>query len=834
MNALDVQRAAGAALKTLKRRGLPPDRLADAEPLKPALAIEALVAAMRARFALDEATARELFAPALGDWRDAVGSADPLLLPDNAADEPQLVPLPLPSWCAWLLDLGVLRPRGGPTLEGPRIVLRAWLSVERDQPECFPVVFAGRASATTAGVSAHLAVSPPYSSAGFRGPVQIRAAAHRKGRPVPLWLGAPAAPGSETAGRRGTTVTTWTLPDGAGLPRWLVLRALEGREPQALWDLHALWAARLSGAPEMERAESPAPAQGSLRLAVDLGSTSTVVVEEDSAVAGSVGGKLLSSGAAPSGFLRLAGDARTAHLHGCGEELQSAGGQLPTALCCGGPEALAELLGDPAAADQLWLPQAAPQDAGVDALPEAGAGAPKLRASDAPRLRVDRFKSPELLLLSDWPPDVAAPDLALTSRRLLETYGALLGRALACAHAAPLVAPEAGRFRQRWPRLTSAEAVLTYAQCAFDPATAEPFSRVFEDVGRALCAGLSAAWPETRLSLVSDPAAAKAAREPPFDPRHPIEAVVDFGGLTLQVTVRLPSTEGRAAPFLPGTSSSYLLGGERLIDAAALASADAAAFARADAAASASADAGARTLRETYRTAARHLRGVIGNRGRLNNGAAAVGEAILDTALSLVRRQLAGTLRRAAPHVLSGAGVRLYLLGESWKLIALDVPDEVREEETLRRLTARVLQQPLLEGVPVRLERMSKRRLCEGALRVPRGPPAPEEPVELQGVDAAESGSLRQRWFGIAGGDPLPGLAPSPSDPWWQTFSGGADSLLRVEQWFRAQGSPFRSRLSAGKLSFDPRRPLLKQWLDVSGPSLVALRIRDALTEPLG
>jgi hypothetical protein len=817
MNALDVQRAAGAALKTLKRRGLPPDRLADAEPLKPALAIEALVAAMRARFALDEATARELFAPALGDWRDAVGSADPLLLPDNAAGEPQLVPLPLPSWCAWLLDLGVLQPRGGPTLEGPRVVLRAWLSVEREQAECFPVVFAGRASATTAGVSVHLAVSPPYSSAGFRGPVQIRAAAHRKAKPVPLWLGAPAAPGSETAGKRGTTVTTWTLSEGVGLPRWLVLRALEGREPQALWDLHALWAARLSGVPESERAESPAPAQGSLRLAVDLGSTATVVVEEDNAVAGSVGGKLLSSGAAPSGFLRLAGDARTAHLHGCGEELQSAGGQLPTALCGGSSAALAEVLADPAAADQLWLPQAAPPDVGT--LADAGV--------DAPPLRVDRFKSPELLLLSDWPPDVAAPDLASTSRRLLGTYGALLGRALACAHAAPLVAPEAGRFRQRWPRLTSAEAVLTYAQCAFDPATAEPFSRVFEDVGRALCAGLSAAWPETRLSLVSDPAAAKAAREPPFDPRHPIEAVVDFGGLTLQITVRLPSAEGRAAPFLPATSSSYLLGGERLIDAAALASADAAVLASADVA-------GARALREAYRAAARHLRGVIGNRARLTNGAAAVGEAILDTALSLVRRQLAGTLRRAAPQALGGAGVRLYLLGESWKLIALDVPDEVREEETLRRLTARVLQQPLLEGVPVRLERMSKRRLCEGALRVPRGPPAPEEPVELQGVDAAESGSLRQRWFGIAGGEPLPGLAPAASDPWWQAFSGGADSLLRVEQWFRAQGSPFRSRLSAGKLSFDPRRPLLKQWLDVSGPSLVALRIRDALTEPLG
>jgi hypothetical protein len=134
----------------------------------------------------------------------------------------------------------------------------------------------------------------------------------------------------------------------------------------------------------------------------------------------------------------------------------------------------------------------------------------------------------------------------------------------------------------------------------------------------------------------------------------------------------------------------------------------------------------------------------------------------------------------------------------------------------------------------VRLERMSKRRLCEGALRVRPGPAEIEEPVELQGVDAAEAGTVRQRWFGIAQQASLEGsIAPFAGDPWWRGFAGGADSLLRVEQWFRAQGSPFRSNLAGGKLAFDARRPLLKQWLDISGPSLVALRIREALTEPL-
>jgi hypothetical protein len=813
MTAGEIQRAAGEALKGLKRHGLGPDQAGEAEPLKPTMAIAALVAAMRARFSLEEATARELFSPALADWRDAVGSADPLLVPENAKTEPQLVPLPLPSWCAWLLELGILTPRGPPAIEGPRIVLRAFLTVARERVERFAVVFAGRASASTAGASVHLAVSPPYSSAGFRGPRLLRAAAHRAGKPLPIWLGAPAAPGEPSRGASGLTVATWNL---AGLePRFFVLRALEGREPQALWDLELLWHTRLAGTAEAERAETPAAAEGNLRLAVDLGSTATVVVEEDSALAGAVGGKLLCAGPAPSGFLRLAGDPRTAHAYGCAEELEAGGGQLPTALCAGSPEALAQVIGGAlpeaaggeGAAEQLWLPQAAPADAPAGVQP----------------LRIDRFKSPELLLLSDWPPQVAAHDLARTSRRLLVSYGALVGRALATAHAAPLVAAEVGRFRQRHPRLSSVEAVLTYPQCAFDPSSGEPFSRVLEEVGRALEAGLAAAWPRTTLTLVADPAAAKAAREPPVDPRHPIEVVVDFGGLTLQITVRLPAPEGRPAPFLPATSSSYLLGGERLIDAAAFASADLA---------------GGASLRDAYRAAARQLRAIIGNHAQLKTGAMAVGEAVRDTALALVRRQLEGTLRRAAPdgQALLGAGVRLYLLGESWKLIALDAPDDQREQEMLRRISERLTREPLLPGMPVRLERMSKRRLCEGALRVEPEPLPLEEPVELQGIDAAQAGSVRQRWFGVAGQEmrqPASGSAPSAADPWWQSFAGAADSLLRVEQWFRAHGSPFKSRLAGGKLAFDPRRPLLKQWLDVSGPSLVALRIRDALDEPL-
>ena len=155
---------------------------------------------------------------------------------------------------------------------------------------------------------------------------------------------------------------------------------------------------------------------------------------------------------------------------------------------------------------------------------------------------------------------------------------------------------------------------------------------------------------------------------------------------------------------------------------------------------------------------------------------------------------------------------------------------EEREGETQRRIAAFLEQSPLLPDAHVELERMTKRRLCEGALRV-GAPPPPEETVELQGVDVASAQGLGQRWFGV----PVPGDArdrtPHPDDPWWQEFKGGggADhSLLRVEQWFSAP-APFDTRLAGGKAAFDAQRSILRQWLDVSGPSLASLRIHDAL-----
>src|SRR6266566_448562 len=108
-DSIAIRRAAGAVLRGLKRRGAPLQKRgpwSHTEPLRPALAIDAVLAAMRARFALPEAAANQLLRPALADWRDAVGCADPLLVPSNAqgaAAEAALVPIPIPSWCAELI-----------------------------------------------------------------------------------------------------------------------------------------------------------------------------------------------------------------------------------------------------------------------------------------------------------------------------------------------------------------------------------------------------------------------------------------------------------------------------------------------------------------------------------------------------------------------------------------------------------------------------------------------------------------------------------------------------------------------------------------------------------
>jgi len=205
----------------------------------------------------------------------------------------------------------------------------------------------------------------------------------------------------------------------------------------------------------------------------------------------------------------------------------------------------------------------------------------------------------------------------------------------------------------------------------------------------------------------------------------------------------------------------------------------------------------------------------------------------IDHRLDVVRRRTDFLLRKARDreHLLLGFKKALDNLDAVITLIrAAKTPREARDGLIARFEFTEKQAQAIIE---LQLQRLTKRRVCEGALRVRTGDEPPDPALELQGVDVGSGGGLRQRWFGIAdaGAAPDPDLLPRSEDAWWRDFAGGSDSLLRVEQWFSGpkDTSPFQTLLAGGNLAFDGRRSVLKQWLDVSGPSLVALRIREAL-----
>ena len=96
-------------------------------------------------------------------------------------------------------------------------------------------------------------------------------------------------------------------------------------------------------------------------------------------------------------------------------------------------------------------------------------------------------------------------------------------------------------------------------------------------------------------------------------------------------------------------------------------------------------------------------------------------------------------------------------------------------------------------------------------------------------MDIGSGGGLLQRWFAVADTPSPRRVAPLTADPWWREFAGAEPSLLRMEQWFGAGAGAFAGGLAGGPIGFDSSRSVLKQWLDVSGASLIALRIHSAV-----
>jgi len=767
---LDLINAAERTLAALRAIGAvigPRQRAANerARPalLKPSLAIEALLAGLRVLFALEEAQVAELLAPALAPWRNAVGCTDPVLVAENAAREPQLLPLPLPSWCAHALDAGLLQLDGPPRLEEELVVQSAQLLGLRGsarEPERFAVNFA--ATRADASPHVHLAISPPFS-AGWRGEIWLRAAASLRDRRAPIWLGEPSNPRTRSArGATGLSVSTWAIAGPA--PRWAVLRLLEDDEPQALWDLQSLCHARL-GNERTPHGVSAAPV--SLRIALDPGNISTAIVEEEEASAGAPGGKLLGGTAVGSGLVRLVGDAKSAHRYGCAERLNASGSRVPTVLCAAGPEVLAALLRGECGPEQLWLSQ-------------AGEG-------PGPALRLERFKSSD--------------DPGLADPRLLQAFGALLGRTLAAAHASPLTLAGDADSPGRAPRLERADCVLLFERSPTDRDRAR-----VDAFGAALCGGLRAAWSASTHRLLSRFAAAAPSRD---QANFPVEIDARLGGRQLQIAVHLPLREGRAALAVPNSMARFQLGGERLLEAVSLACTE-------PDGASSRANFQVRLL-EMFRIAGGDSRAVLEA-----NAARALRDTLLRWTTRLLDRQLAGTIRRSTPDgaTLQGAGVRVRFFGEGWKLLALDMPEGRREGEVARILERAFAASELFARGPRRAEWLPSQRLCAWAIHLEQ---ELEEPpgAELTGIDTLGG----PRWFSLADDD-VRAPVPSPTDPWWREFTEEIPGpLLRTDQWF-ARGAPFESGLAGGLLSFAPGRSLLRQWLDLCGPSLFALQLR--------
>ena len=487
---------------------------------------------------------------------------------------------PLPSWCAWLAAAGVLQ------IDSVSVAPEPGEHWHRDVQVCsatlvgadarWPIRVGARALALPRDERLFVAHFPDLLRADWRGPVGLRAAAHRGGvRVEPVWR-----PDLPPRPRRWASCAAWIVARassganarpaaGAGPPpylrgvgeRWpsgwplwwrLWYRRAPDSEEQALSLLHlpTLWseahppavppAARVTA-----RARSTAfAAQGpAVRCGVvfDVGTSTTCVKEQDrfdGQHPGSIGQPMLSR--PRSGFRLLAGDPLHAWRYGCGEHLQTLNGFLPTQLCFASPNAEEAVLeGRVAAADALicaWLPQRPPPGlevepagshgeglaGGADDGSEAGlpnAWPPPGGERRPPTLK--RFKWPERLAdqLSDLDLDV---DVHTAAERLLHCYGRVLGLTTAATHARPAAAT--GGSPRTSPRLAELDLRVLYPELEWRTATAGEPGVSYEDVLRrvaleSLVPALRAAWRVvSEPMLVSETATVRALLAQPASP----------------------------------------------------------------------------------------------------------------------------------------------------------------------------------------------------------------------------------------------------------------------------------------------------------------------------
>jgi len=128
------------------------------------------------------------------------------------------------------------------------------------------------------------------------------------------------------------------------------------------------------------------------------------------------------------------------------------------------------------------------------------------------------------------------------------------------------------------------------------------------------------------------------------------------------------------------------------------------------------------------------------------------------------------------------------------ELVAFDIADEERETEALRRIEEHLARRPLL-GAPLQLQRMTKRRVCEGALRVRTGDGRRSTRWSCRAwtwIERRSAPALVRRGRSAAAAEP--DLMVHREDAWWREFA--ADRVAAaVEQWFsgRPDASPFQT-----------------------------------------